>query len=87
MKKKKYIMSKKYVIYEKKNVLVIKNIKRLEIIGIALENIKELLMIFAIYDTNHQKKFVKILQMMLKKDLIHQLMKSMDHCLQERITK
>ena len=29
----------------------------------------------------------KDLQMMLKKDLIHQIMKSTDHCLQERIKK
>ena len=44
-----YTISKKYVIYEKKNlVLMIKNIKRLEIIVITLENIEELLMIFAI---------------------------------------
>ena len=27
--------------------------------------------------------YMKILQMMLKKDLIHQTMKSTDHCLQE----
>ena len=46
---KNYIVSKKYVIYVKKNlVLMIKNIKRLEIIVITLENTEELLMIFAI---------------------------------------
>ena len=31
--------------------------------------------------------FEKILQMMLKKDLIHQVMKSIDHYLLERIKK
>ena len=31
--------------------------------------------------------FMKILQMMLNKDLIDQIMKSTDHCLQERIKK
>ena len=30
---------------------------------------------------------MKILQMMLKKDLVHQIMKSIDHYLQERIKK
>ena len=30
---------------------------------------------------------IKILQMMLKKDLIHQIMKSIDHYLLERIKK
>ena len=34
------------------------------------------------------KIFMKTLQMMmLKKDLIHQIMKSIDHCLQEKIKK
>ena len=33
------------------------------------------------------KMFMKILQMMLKKDLIHQIIKSIDHCLQERLKK
>ena len=33
------------------------------------------------------KVFIKILQMMLKKDLIHQIMKSIDHNLLERIKK
>ena len=31
------------------------------------------------------KIFMKILQIMLKKDLIHQIMKVMDHCRKERI--
>ena len=31
------------------------------------------------------KMFMKILQMLLKKDLIHQIMKLIDHCLQEKI--
>ena len=31
--------------------------------------------------------FYEDLQMMLKKDLIHQIMKSTNHCLQERIKK
>ena len=34
-----------------------------------------------------QKISIKILQMMLEKDLIHQIMKSMDHYPQERIKK
>ena len=34
-----------------------------------------------------QKISMKILQMMLKKDLIHQIMKSIDHCLKERKNK
>ena len=34
-----------------------------------------------------QKISMKILQMMLKKDLIHQIMTSTDHYLQERIKK
>ena len=49
MKKKNYIVSKKYVIYAKKDlILMIKNIIKSEIINIALKNIKELLMIFTI---------------------------------------
>ena len=50
MKKESYIVSKKYVIYVKKDLLlmmIIKNIKS-EIIIITMENIEELLMIFAI---------------------------------------
>ena len=31
--------------------------------------------------------FKKILQMMLKNDLVHQIMKSIDHCLQEKTKK
>ena len=33
------------------------------------------------------KMLIKILQMMLKKDLIHQIMKSIDHCWQEKINE
>ena len=33
------------------------------------------------------KMFMKTLQMILKNDLIHQIIKSTDHCLQERIKK
>ena len=33
------------------------------------------------------KMFIKTLKMMLKKDLMHQIMKSIDHCLQEKIKK
>ena len=33
------------------------------------------------------KKVNKVMQVMLKKDLIHQVMKSTDYCLQERIKK
>ena len=58
MKKKGYIASKKYVINAKKNlVLMIKNIKRLEIIITTLEDREELLMISAIEDAEHQNKF------------------------------
>ena len=47
--KKNYIVSKKYVIYVRKILVpMIKNIKRLEIIVIKLENTEELLMMFAI---------------------------------------
>ena len=46
---KYYIRYKKYVINGRKElVLIIKNIKRLEIIVITQENIEELVMIFAI---------------------------------------
>ena len=31
------------------------------------------------------KSFIKTLQMMLKKDLIHEIMKLIDHCLQEKM--
>ena len=49
MKKKSYIVSKKHVIYAQKSLgPMIKNIKRLEIIVNTLENIEELLMMFAI---------------------------------------
>ena len=48
-KKKNYIVSKKYVIYVIKILVpMIKNIKRLEIIVIRLENTEELPMMFAI---------------------------------------
>ena len=33
------------------------------------------------------KMFMKTLQIMLKKDLIHQIMKLIDRCLQEKIKK
>ena len=33
------------------------------------------------------KMFIKAFQMMLKNDLIHQIMKSIDHCLQQKIKK
>ena len=49
MNKKKYIVSKKYVVYAKKDlVLMMKNIKRLKTIAIKQENLEELFMIFAI---------------------------------------
>ena len=52
------IASKKYVIYAKKNlVLMIKNIKRLKIIITTVEDREELLMISAIEDAKHQNKF------------------------------
>ena len=53
------IASKKYVIYAKKNlVLMIKNIKRLKIIITTVEDREELLMISAIEDAKHQNKFL-----------------------------
>ena len=59
MKKKGYIESKKYVVYAKKNlVLMIKNIKRLKIIITTVEDREELLMISAIEDAKHQNKFL-----------------------------
>ena len=33
------------------------------------------------------KMFIKAFQMMLENDLIHQIMKSIDHCLQQKIKK
>ena len=51
MNKKNYIVSKKYDIYVKKDlvmIITIKNIIKSEIIVITLENIEELLVIFAI---------------------------------------
>ena len=51
MNKENYIVSKKYDIYVKKDlvmIITIKNIIKSEIIVITLENIEELLVIFAI---------------------------------------
>ena len=51
MNKKNYIVSKKYDIYVKKDlvmIITIKNIIKSEIIVITQENIEELLVIFAI---------------------------------------
>ena len=36
---------------------------------------------------NDFEKYLKILRMMLKKDLIHQIMRLTDLCLQERIKR
>ena len=66
MKKISYIKSKKYVSYTKKNLVLmmisklhlIKSIKKEEIIVITKGNLEVLLMIFAISDTKHQKKFL-----------------------------
>ena len=61
MTKKNYVICKKYVIYGKKNlVLMIKNIKRLEIIALTLENIDELLMIlqFKIQNTKRNSRSI-----------------------------
>ena len=56
--------SKKFVTYAKKNLVLMKMIKmdlnytvKSEIIVITLENLEELLIVFAIDDTKHQKKF------------------------------
>ena len=56
--------SKKFVTYAKKNLVLMKMMKmhlnhtrKSEIIVITLENVKELLIVFAISDTKHQKKF------------------------------
>ena len=51
MKKKSYIVSKKYTIYTKKDLVqtvTVKNIKRLKTIAIIVDNIEELLLIFVI---------------------------------------
>ena len=66
MKKISHIKSKKYVSYTKKNLVLmmisklhlIKSIKKEEIIVITKGNLEVLLMIFAISDTKHQKKFL-----------------------------
>ena len=50
MKKESYIVGKSYVIYAKKDLaltMIIKDIVKSETIAITLENIDELLMIFA----------------------------------------
>ena len=56
--------SKKFVTYAKKNLVLMKKKKmhlnytiKSEIIVITLENLEELLIVFAILDTKHQKKF------------------------------
>ena len=56
--------SKKFVTYAKKSLVLMKMIKmdlnytvKSEIIVITLENLEELLIVFAIDDTKHQKKF------------------------------
>ena len=58
--------SKKYVTYAKNSFVMIKikkanlnDRKKSEIIAITLENLEELLIVFAVYDTNYLKKFVK----------------------------
>ena len=51
MKKKSYIVSNKYTIYTKKDLVqavTVKNIKKLKTIAIILENSEELLLIFVI---------------------------------------
>ena len=66
MKKISHIKSIKYVSYTKKNLVLmmisklhlIKSIKKEEIIVITKGNLEVLLMIFAISDTKHQKKFL-----------------------------
>ena len=52
-----HIMSKTFFIYENKNLILVIMIKS-EIIFILMENIEELLIMFAIYITKHQKKFL-----------------------------
>ena len=56
--------SKKFVAYVKKNLVLMKMIKmhlkytiKSDIFVIILENIKELLIVFAVEDTKHQNKF------------------------------
>ena len=59
-KKRKNITNKKFVIYVKKDLVLMittKNIIRLEIIATILENIDVLIMIFATKDIKYQKKF------------------------------
>ena len=58
---KNYIVSKKYVIYGTKDLVLMmtmKNIIKSEIMVITLENIEELLIIFVTSDTKCQKKFL-----------------------------
>ena len=57
--------TKKFVIYVKKNFVLMKIIKRnlkkckkLEITVIAQENIEELLIVFVIYTTKYQKRLL-----------------------------
>ena len=51
--------SKKYVTFAKKDlVLIIKSIINSEIIVTTQENIEELLIVFAIYATKYQKRFL-----------------------------
>ena len=49
--------NRKFVIYVKKNLILIKNTVESEIIVITQENLEELLIVFAIYVTKYQERF------------------------------
>ena len=50
--------NQKFVIYVKRNLVLIKKIKKSEIIVIIQENIEELLIIVVIYEIRYQKRFL-----------------------------
>ena len=54
MTKKSLMKNKKFVIYVKKNLVLIKNTVKSEIIAITQEDLEELLIVFAVYITKYQ---------------------------------
>ena len=68
MKKLSLIKSKKYVIYAKKDLvlmIIIKSIIKLEIIVTTEENVEELLIVFVISEIKHQKRCLQYFIMAL----------------------
>ena len=58
MKKKSLMKNRKIVIYAKKNLVLIKNTVKSEIIiVITQEDLEELLIVFTIYFTKYQERF------------------------------